>query len=122
MHTPDWRRCLAELCRVAEARVIIDYPAMASVAALQALGRRIRATLFHRVEAYRVFRRRVIERELAAHGFRIDAVHQQFVLPIALHKAIGSVRFTRAIEGLLARVGLLRVCGSPVTVVAVRWE
>jgi ubiquinone/menaquinone biosynthesis C-methylase UbiE len=27
MHTPDWRRSLAELCRVARGRVVFDYPA-----------------------------------------------------------------------------------------------
>ncbi len=30
MHTPDWRRSLAELCRVARAAVVFDYPALAS--------------------------------------------------------------------------------------------
>ena len=28
MHTPDWRQCLAELCRVARERVVFDYPAL----------------------------------------------------------------------------------------------
>ena len=36
MHTPDWRRCLAELCRVAGDRVVFDYPSAVSAAALQA--------------------------------------------------------------------------------------
>jgi len=36
MHTPDWRRSLAELCRVARSRVVFDYPALTSGAALQA--------------------------------------------------------------------------------------
>jgi hypothetical protein len=47
-------------------------------------------------------------------------VHRQFVLPIALHKAIGSRGFTDTVEGLLRRSGLLRLFGSPVTVVAER--
>ena len=38
MHTPDWKQCIAELCRVARHRVILDFPALGSVAALQALG------------------------------------------------------------------------------------
>ena len=32
MHTPRWRQCLAELCRVADRLVIIDYPSARSVA------------------------------------------------------------------------------------------
>ncbi len=39
MHTPDWRRSLAELCRVARDRVVFDYPALSSAAALQAVTR-----------------------------------------------------------------------------------
>jgi hypothetical protein len=41
-------------------------------------------------------------------------------LPIALHKAIGSRRFTISTERLLDRAGLLKLFGSPVTLVAER--
>jgi ubiquinone/menaquinone biosynthesis C-methylase UbiE len=120
MHTPDWRRCLAELCRVARERVVFDYPALFSVAALQAAGRRAAAALGAQTEAYRVFRAGAMRSELARHRFRVAAEHRQFVLPIALHKSIGSRAVTETVEGTLRRVGLLRLCGSPVTVVAVR--
>jgi SAM-dependent methyltransferase len=120
MHTPDWRRCLAELCRVARDRVVFDYPALLSAAALQALGRRAGAAVGRKVEAYRVLTDRAVGRELEAQGFRIVAVHRQFVLPIAFHKLIGSRRFTETLEGLLTRAGLLALAGSPVTVVAER--
>jgi SAM-dependent methyltransferase len=120
MHTPDWRRCLAELCRVARDRVVFDFPAAFSVAALQSGGRRAAAALGSHTEAYRVFRAGLMRAELARHGFRVTAEHRQFVLPIALHKLVGSRAFTVAVERGLAAVGLLRLCGSPVTVVAVR--
>ena len=35
MHTPDWRQSLGELCRVAKQRVVFDYPALMSAAAIQ---------------------------------------------------------------------------------------
>ena len=41
-------------------------------------------------------------------------------MPMLLHRAIGSRRFTMFSEDLLARAGALRVFGSPVTVVAER--
>ena len=56
----------------------------------------------------------------ARHGFRVRRSLRQFVLPIALHKAIGSRRFTTAVERTLGRAGLLRLLGSPVTVLAER--
>lgn len=120
MHTPDWRQCLGELCRVTRGRVVFDYPAWFSGAALQAIGRRVAARLGSRTEAYRVLRDGTVANELERHGFRVIERHRQFVLPIALHKAVGSRAFTLAAERLLARVGLLRLLGSPVTVVAVR--
>lgn len=120
MHTPDWRQCLAELCRVTRERVVIDFPARWSAAALQAVTRRARARLGSGVEAYRVFGEREIAGELAKHGFRVEAIDRQFVLPIALHKAVGSRAVTERIEGVLRSAGLLRVFGSPVTVMARR--
>lgn len=120
MHAPDWRRALGELCRVSRSQVLFDYPALVSAAALQAAGRRIAARGGRRVEAYRVFTGRALGRELARHGFRIARVHRQFVLPIALHKLVGSTGFTRAVEGALAVVGLRWLVGSPVTILAER--
>ncbi len=122
MHTPDWRRCLSELCRVARDRVVFDYPALCSVAALQAAARHVVHALGGQTEAYRVFRARDIQRELSEHGFVPVAWHRQFVLPIALHKRVGSRGFTERTESVLARVGLLERLGSPVTVAAKRCE
>jgi 2-polyprenyl-3-methyl-5-hydroxy-6-metoxy-1,4-benzoquinol methylase len=120
MHAPDWRRALAELCRVADGRVVFDYPALPSAAALQSVARRVAAAAGRRVEAYRVLRPGVVRRELARHGFDERDARRQFVLPIALHKAVGSRALTERVEGALRTVGLLRLFGSPVTVVAER--
>ncbi len=120
MHTPDWRRSLGELCRVARERVVFDYPALSSAAALQAVTRHVAHALGARVEAYRVFSDRAVRATLAAHGFRIVRIHRQFVLPIALHKMINSVPLTNGVEGLCATLGLTRLVGSPVTVAAER--
>lgn len=120
MHTPDWKRSLAELCRVARARVVFDYPALASAAAVQAAFRRAAQALGARVEAYRVFSDRAVRAALASNGFRTVEVHRQFVLPIALHKRLGSAAATRRVEAGLSRAGLTRLAGSPVTIVAER--
>ncbi len=118
MHTPDWRQCVAELCRVSRCRVIFDYPALASVASIQAGARRLLALVGRPTEAYRVFGHRAIEAELVRCGWALTRRHRQFVLPIALHKAIGSRRFTEDRSVVLGGLGLSRLFGSPVTVVA----
>jgi hypothetical protein len=120
MHTPRWTDCVAELCRVADQLVILDYPSSHSTALLQSRGRWLLAAVGRPTEPYRVFSPRQIDRALQRSGFRIRSVHRQFVLPIALHKAVGSKRFTVTVERWLERLGLLRVFGSPVTVVAER--
>lgn len=120
MHVPDWRKALSELCRVSGHVLLFDYPARSSAAAGQAMWRKAALRFGRNVEAYRVFSHADIARELDRHGFRIVSVHKQFVLPIALHKAIGSTGLTRGLEGILARVGMLRLAGSPVTIAAKR--
>ena len=120
MHTPGWSKALGELCRVSRTRVVFDYPSALSLAALQAAARRTAAALGLKTEAYRVFRPGRIAAELAAHGFQIAKTHRQFVLPIAIHKAVGSRRVTEATEHALAAVGLNAALGSPITVVAER--
>jgi SAM-dependent methyltransferase len=122
MHTPQWRAVVGELCRVSRRRVVLDYPSMTSVALVESLARRAAYRIGARTEPYRVFRLGTIAGALAAGGFRIRAVDRQFVLPIALHRAIGSPAFTLRSERILARAGLLAVFGSPVTVVAERCE
>jgi SAM-dependent methyltransferase len=120
MHSPRWRDALSELCRVSSRRVIFDYPSSRSAALLQSLSRRVAARLGVRTEPYRVFPDRGIAAALAASGFQVTELHRQFVLPIALHKAIGSRALTTRVEAGLDRAGLLRLFGSPVTVVAER--
>jgi ubiquinone/menaquinone biosynthesis C-methylase UbiE len=120
MHTPDWRRCVGELCRVSRHRVLVDFPALGSVAALQSASRRLAQLAGVNVEAYRVLAESAVRQAFESHGFRITRIHRQFVLPIALHKQLGSRTVTERLEGLLAGVGLLRLAGSPVTVLAER--
>ena len=84
------------------------------------MTRRVMHALGSRTEPYRVFTHRTIAEAFRQSGFEIRSVHRQFALPIQLHRAIGSRRFTEATEDLLDRIGLLRLVGSPVTLVAQR--
>lgn len=120
MHTPRWRTCVAELCRVAGRLVVVDYPAALSFALLESAARRFMHGIGVRTEPYRVFTDSAIADAFDRSGFRIRSVHRQFVLPIALHKAVGSRRLTTTAERVLARAGLLKAFGSPVSIVAER--
>jgi ubiquinone/menaquinone biosynthesis C-methylase UbiE len=120
MHAIDWRRCVSELCRVSRWRVVVDFPAALSFAALESGARHLAKGFGRPVEAYRVMREADVVRAFAAAGFTVVRVHRQFVLPIAVHKAVNSLPATRGVETALASVGLLRALGSPVTMVAER--
>lgn len=120
MHTPRWRACIAELCRVARQTVVVDYPSARSTALVQSLQRKVTHAFGGRTEPYRVFLDQQVTRALEQHGFRVRAINRQFVLPIAVHKTIGSPSFTRSAERALERMGALRAFGSPVTIVAER--
>ena len=118
MHTPDWRRCIGEMCRVARQRVIFDYPPLISFAAFQTAARKAAQLAGRRVEAYHVIRTSAVRSVLHLNGFEIIKSHRQFVLPIAIHKLIGLPRITTNSERALAAIGLLRLMGSPVTILA----
>jgi SAM-dependent methyltransferase len=120
MHALDWKQCVAELCRVARWRVIVDFPAVGSFAAVESGGRRLVNALGGRTEAYRVMAERDVAATLVAHGFRVVTVRRQFVLPIAFHKTVGQIAVTKGLERMLENMGLLRLLGSPVTMVAER--
>jgi len=120
MHTPRWPLCISELCRVADRFVVLDYPSARGLAAVESVVRRGAHAVGVPTEPYRVFMDRTIAGALVRSGFRIRSVHRQFVLPIAFHKAVGSRRFTERSEAVLDQVGLLRMFGSPVTLLAER--
>ena len=120
MHAIDWRQCVAELCRVARWRVVTDYPSVMSLSAFESAARHLWQTTGRPVEAYRVMSSREVAGAFAAHGFRIVQARRQFVLPTRFHKLVNHAGFTRGIEGALASVGLLRLFGSPITIVAER--
>jgi SAM-dependent methyltransferase len=120
MHMPDWRGTLAELCRVTRRRLVIDYPARRSAAAFQSAARRVLHSAGRATEPYRVFGDGAIDAACRAAGFRVRDRHRHFVLPIALHKTVAVRRFTSGSEGALRTLGVTRLIGSPVTVVAER--
>jgi hypothetical protein len=120
MHAIDWRRCVGELCRVARWRVVVDFPARASLAAVESGMRRVANSVGSRTEAYRVIAEQDVAEAFRQHGYRVVVIRRQFVLPIAFHKAIGRLTFTQSVERTLAAVGLSRLLGSPVTMVAER--
>lgn len=122
MHVTDWRAATAELCRVGGEEVILDFPPRWSLAALQVPVRSVMALFKKGVQNFRLFSLRQIRNELRRNGYEIVEVDRLWFLPIALHKSIGSLAFTKGIERIFTATGLRRLFGAPVTVRARRVE
>ena len=120
LHVRDWRLALAEACRCAACTLVLDFPPRWSLASLQMPVRAVASLFRPAVQRFRLFSLRQIRRLLARHGFAVRRVDRLWVLPIALHKLIGSRRITLAAERFLAWFGLRRLFGAPVTVLAHR--
>ncbi len=119
-HSVDWRHLVGELCRVARRRVAVDYPSSRSLNLISdqlfLLKKRIEVS----TRRYLMFSPREIRTAFAAAGFRVAAESPQFLLPMVLHRATGSVAIARATEGPARALGLTRLFGSPVIVRADR--
>jgi 2-polyprenyl-3-methyl-5-hydroxy-6-metoxy-1,4-benzoquinol methylase len=120
MHTPEWRECVLEMCRVTQQLVILDYSSRRSLAAIQVPIRRVLELVGVPKSGYQLHSDAEVRDALVAGGFRVRATHRLFVLPMAFHRLIGSRRLTISIEHVLGRLGLRTLFGSPVTLVAER--
>jgi SAM-dependent methyltransferase len=120
-HSVNWTRLIAELCRVAGRRVLLDYPSRRSVNVVSRrlfdLKRSVEGVMTRRFSLYG---RQEIADAFAAAGFQVASEHAQFLFPMALYRLAGSATFARAAEWPARPLGLTRVLGSPVIVRADR--
>ncbi len=113
-HVPNPRAFAAELCRVARRAVVVDYP-LEGIAnkvggALSGLKHALERTPHTR--PYTSFTHRHVEELFATCGFGNPERAGQFVLPMALHRAIGRLELSQKLEGVLRP--LAPRYGSPV--------
>ena len=114
MHMPDWRAAASPSSAASTRhRLVVDYPALASAAALQVGGAPRRCTRPARsTEAYRVFGDGAIDAVSAPPASASRDRHRQFVLPIALHKPIGVARLHPRHRGRAARASACCGCSA----------
>jgi SAM-dependent methyltransferase len=121
MHVPDWRRGLAELCRVTDDLLILDIPPTWSSSGLDSLRRRLEDMRPGREgHPYRTFTDGEVSRELNRHGFEVLERHRTFFLPVALHRKLENPALSLRLERLLAGLGLTWLLGAPLTLKARR--
>ena len=113
-HVDDWPRLLAEMARVASNAVLLDYPTRRSVNAVSGLFYGMKRGIEGDTRPFTVFRDADVARVLRESGFEPARRLGEFVLPMALHRALGWAAVSRGIEGVASTLGLTRWLGSPV--------
>lgn len=105
---------VATLGHLARFAVVVDYPTRRSVNAVSGLFFGLKQGVEGDTRPFRVFDDREIEAAFASHGYSPTGRRPQFLAPMALHRALGSAAFARALEGTARALGLTSAFGSPV--------
>lgn len=119
-HVARWRELIAALCRSSRHAVIVDYPTRRSVNAVAGAFFSLKKGVEGNTRPFLVFGDDEISEAFEASGFRVTARRPQFFFPMALHRGIRSVLFSRAAEAAARVMGLQRLLGSPVILRAER--
>lgn len=112
-HVERWPELIAELCRVADRAVILDYSDTRSFNRLYGPLFSWKKAVEKNTRTYRIFKPGEVAAEAARHGFGNPAERRQFFLPMVLHRAVKSGGFSRLSERLSSALGLTRRLGSP---------
>jgi SAM-dependent methyltransferase len=113
-HLDRWREQMAELCRVADRAVIVDYPDSRSFNRLYDMLFSWKKAVEGNTRTYHIFEPGEIAAEAARHGFGKPVERRQFFLPMVVHRALKNAQLSRLGEGASKAVGLTRSLGSPV--------
>jgi 2-polyprenyl-3-methyl-5-hydroxy-6-metoxy-1,4-benzoquinol methylase len=119
-HCAAWKALVAEMCRVSSHAVIIDYPVWLSVNILTPLLFTIKKQIEGNTRTFRVFTNHEVKREFRKHGFKLVGLQRQFLLPMALHRALKNPSLSQKTCRISAATGATRLLGSPVIAKFVR--
>jgi len=113
-HIERWRELIAELCRVASRAVILDYSDSRSFNQLYGPLFSWKKAVEGNTRTYQIFKPGEIAAEAARHGFGRPVERRQFFLPMVVHRAMKSGRFSRMSERVSSAFGMTRWLGSPI--------
>lgn len=119
-HIDDWPRFLAELCRVASAAVVLDYPELRSANLVAERLFAAKLAVEKNTRPFQCFHGKQINAAMRGHGFGHQSARPQFFWPMALHRGLKSPGLSRGLEALASGLGLTRCFGSPVILRAAR--
>ena len=120
MHLPDWRKGIAELCRVSKKVVILDFPQLLGFSGFDSLFKRFTKHLISHNQTYETFLVNSITEEFQRNHFKVVLIKGQFFLPFTFHRWLNQPRLSVIIEKFFDTIGFIKLMGSPVIVKAIR--
>lgn len=119
-HLRNWQKFLGELCRVSKRTVILDYPDLRSVNWFAKQLFVLKQGVEKDTRTYKCFNRREVIDAFAQNQFQLSQLKGQFVLPMALHRMLGTAMVSKFAEAVAQKSGLTQLFGSPVVLKAQR--
>ncbi len=119
-HVTRWRELLAEMARVSRGLVLVDFPLRGALHRLAPTLFRAKRKLEANTRPYFSYDLAEIQAALGEAGLSPAGVAREFTLPMVLHRGMGSLALSRALEGVAAGLGLTGRIGSPILFLARR--
>ena len=120
MHVVDSRLFIAELCRVSRNRVVLDFPPRSSSNAFQSMLLPLKRRVDPKTHPFKVLPVGKVVRLFEEQGFAVAEKHRQLFLPHFVHRKLGRAAVSRRLETAFRAMGLTRMLGAPLTLLAVR--
>lgn len=119
-HVTQWQRFLAELTRVANRAVIVDYPTVRSVNYIAPLLFKLKKGVERNTRPFICYQEREIIDYLKLLGLSGFERYAQFFWPMVLHRMIKNPKISAVLEESTRRLGLNTFLGSPVILKATK--
>lgn len=112
-HISDWKKLIAEFCRVSKKSVIIDYPELKSLNWLTPLLFNVKKRIEGNTRTYNSFTKNMLDTEFNLYDYEISKKECQFFLPMFLHRFLKGASILKKTEAYCKRIGLTNFFGSP---------
>jgi 2-polyprenyl-3-methyl-5-hydroxy-6-metoxy-1,4-benzoquinol methylase len=119
-HVNRWQELVAELSRVAERAVVVDFSSVRSFNYIAPQLFKFKKRVEKNTRPFTCYKEADLLEAFAASGFERGDRYPQFSLPMAFHRMVGWPGFSSFKEGALRGIGFTSVFGSPVVLKMVR--
>lgn len=113
-HVTRWQELLAELCRVADKCVILDYPDRRSTNIFYEQFFGMKKKMEGNTRPFTLFSRTQLRREMEKNGFRSPIFRPEFLLPMVIHRKLKNRAISSVVEKCFQLTGATRLFGSPI--------